>query len=487
VPRENDRSRGADLTARLQRARRDAEHAPRQGARDLPVVEGFGGQYQTVVPLENVLAMIHDIIVDSHRVYRYGNSVVFELDDGEERRLTILSTGQVVEGGADTWLGNLFVCRTSPEGRGESPREFAPPRKLAEQVLRREPTLQALPRILQYSRKPIFDGEFNLRGPGWHPIPQQSDRHPQAGLLVHGDQIEPVVPDGDVDCSADILDRLPSHIRGLLQDFCLKSDADVANVIAVLLTGLMVGHFVTSGKPIVLLDGNQPGVGKTLLARTIGLVIDGVDPRLNRYTPDDEELQKQILATLRGSQQSVLVLDNAKVKSGMAISSPTLESTSMAPEISLRILGKSENYCRPNDVIWFVTMNDTKASPDLVSRGLPIRFEFEGNPRDRDFCARDPIQYAWDHRGEILSELTGMIIRWNQVGRPPGQHHHRLAQWASVIGGIMCANRLPEGLTNLDDAATDFDTDLDCLTALAEAALAAPNGPVVCQGSASGG
>lgn len=477
MPRESNRSRGAALAARLFRAIKKSEQAPREGARSLPIVNGFANQSQTIWPLENVLAEIHKIVVDSGHVYRYGNNVVFELNNGEEHQLNLLSTGQVVEEGAESWLGNLFVCQTSPERRGESPKQFAPPRTLARQVLRREPTLQALPRILQYSRKPVFDRDFNLRGPGW-----DSD----VGLLIHGDDIEPVVPEGEVDSSADILDRLPPHLHGLLQDFCLRSPADVANVIAVLLTGLLVGHFVTNGKPVVLLDGNQPGVGKTLLARTIGLVIDGVDPRLNRYTPEDEELQKQILATLRGSQQSVLVLDNAKVRSGMTISSPTLESASMAPEISLRILGKSENYCRPNDVIWFVTMNDTKASPDLVSRGVPIQFEFEGNPRDRDFCARDPIQYAADHRQEILGELAGMIVLWNQLGRPPGQQQHRLAQWASVIGGILCANGLPEGLTNLDAAATDFDTDLDCLAALAEAVMADPNGPVVYHGLTSG-
>jgi len=422
------------------------------------------------LPLENVLAAIHDIVVASSQVYRYGSSVVFELNDGEEYRLVTLSTGQSVEAGAESWLGNLFVCRTSPKHPGESPVQFAPSRKLAEQVLKREPTLQALPRILQYSRKPVFDREFTLRDPGWYP---------DVGLLVHGHEIEPVIPDGDVDCNADVIDRLPPHLRGLLRDFCLTSDADVANVIGVLLTGLLVGQFVVNGKPVVLLDGNQPGVGKTLLARVIGLVIDGIDPQLIHYTRDEEELQKRILSTLRGSQQSVLVLDNAKVKAGLSINSPTLEANSMAPEISLRILGKSENYRRPNDVIWFVTMNDTKASPDLVSRGLPIRFEFEGNPRDRDFCARDPIQYAWDNRQEILGELAGMIIRWNRAGRPPGHRHHRLVQWASVISGILCVNGLPEGLTNLDDAATDFDTDLDCLTALAEVVLADSDGPVL--------
>ena len=64
-----------------------------------------------------------------------------------------------------------------------------------------------------------------------------------------------------------------------------------------------------------------------------------------------------------------------------------------------------------------------------------------------------------------------MIIHWNQVGRPRGDHHHRCRQWAGVIGGILQANGLPEFLTNLDEAAGEFNTQLDELAALAEAAV----------------
>ena len=80
------------------------------------------------------------------------------------------------------------------------------------------------------------------------------------------------------------------------------------------------------GKAVVLLDGNQPGLGKTLLARVIGIILDGIDPQLIHYTPDDEELAKRICATLRGSPQSVLLIDNAKVKAGGAVTSPVIEA-----------------------------------------------------------------------------------------------------------------------------------------------------------------
>ena len=184
-------------------------------------------------------------------------------------------------------------------------------------------------------------------------------------------------------------------------------------------------------------------------------------------------MQKRICATLRGSSQSQILIDNAKVKAETAIHSAVVEANSMAAEISLRILGKSENYMRPNDVLWYLTMNNTKASPDLVSRGLPIRQHYEGKPEDRDFGKRDPLKYAHEHRQEILGELAGMVVRWNQMGRPQGEQKHRLTGWARVIGGIMSANGFPEFLTNLDTAAAEFNTALDALAALAEAAVSA--------------
>ena len=97
----------------------------------------------------------------------------------------------------------------------------------------------------------------------------------------------------------------------------------------------------------------------------------------------------------------------------------------MAPELSLRILGQSSNYSRPNDLLWCITMNDTQASPDMVRRGLPIRFHYDGKPEDRAFGGRQPIAYAQEHRLEILGELAGMVYRWNQLGRPNGTHPHR--------------------------------------------------------------
>jgi hypothetical protein len=145
----------------------------------------------------------------------------------------------------------------------------------------------------------------------------------------------------------------------------------------------------------------------------------------------------------------------------------------MAPEISLRILGRSANYTRPNDVQWIITMNDTRTSPDLVSRSLPIQLSYEGKPEDRVFNGPDPITYARAHRPEILGELAGMVLHWVQRGRPSGRRPHRLHQWAAIIGGILASAGLPEFLADAAETAVTFDSMQDELAALAEAAIRA--------------
>ncbi len=433
------------------------------------VLQGLSPSCTADVPLENVLVKAQQFLTESGKVYYYGNSVVMEVGAAGTRKLLTLTTGNKVEPHAAPQLANFFVCEYEQDFSPFVTIQFPPPSKFVTTLLHREPTLAALPLIRLYALRPVFDENFALRGPGWHP---------EVGILVHGFDIEPTNIE-DVNQKAAAIDRLPPHLHELLKDFCFKENADVANTVAVLITGLLVTHFIVNGKPVVLLDGNQPGLGKTLLVRVIGIVLDGIDPTIIHYTADEEELQKRICATLRSGGQSQVLIDNAKVKAETAIHSAVIEANSMAAEISLRILGKSENYNRPNDVLWYLTMNNTKASPDLISRGVPIRQYYEGNPKDRKFGHRDPVRYAREHRQEILGELAGMVTRWNQMGRPEGDQNHRLTEWAQTLGGIMSANGFPEFLSNLDSAAAEFNTALDALAALAEAAISSESTAVV--------
>jgi hypothetical protein len=455
-------SRGCDLTERLYEGRAEANSALRPGARQLPVLQGLTANCLFNMPLENVLSATREILVGTGRVFEYGSSIVADVGQGHDRTLRYLVTDQRIEAGAAAWLSNLFICEIPARNEDAPPIQFPPPNRFVELLLNSEPTMAALPRIQLYANRPVFDQRFNFRPRGWHP---------EVRYLVHGPDVELALPDPARLTATCLRDRLPPHLHELFRDFCFKSDADLVNAVGALLTGMLVGVFVEDGKAINLLDGNRPSLGKTLFVRAMGIILDGVDPEPIRFTDDDDELEKKICATLRGNCKSALLIDNAKVRGGGAVNSVVIETNCTAPVVSLRILGRSANFVRPNDLVWSLTMNQTRTSADLLSRSLPIRFHYDGDPDLREFDERNPREYARRYRCEILGELAGMVAHWNQLGRQSGRQRHRLRYWAATIGGILDANSLPGFLSNHTEASSAFSAVADQLAALAESAF----------------
>lgn len=471
---------GTRLANRVRRGCQAEGQALNAGSRNLAILEGVTPTCEFLEPAENVLSRFGEILVGSARIFKLGNSIVMEVGSGDHGRLVTISLEGKVEANAFAMLANLMVCQVasapsascqeSGDGTGKTV-QFSPPKRLVELVVNHEPTLARLPQIECYSRRPLFDHHFHLRGPGWHD---------DVGYLIHGSTIEPRIPPS-ITNSEHIIDMLPPRLRELLLEFPLKSDPDLVNAVGALLTAFLANRLISTGKAVFILDGNQPSVGKTLFARCLAVLFDGREPDAIDFSADQSELRKQIGATLMSGRPSVILIDNCKPRGG-CVESAFLEGLTTSPGISLRILGQSKNYEQPNDVIWLVTMNNTRLGPDLTERSCPIRFFVEGDPNVRRPFQRDLTEFVRQHRIELLEELAGMVEFWNQHGRAEGSARHRLAYWARTIGGILDANSLPRFLENQAEAAAEFNTDMEQLGSLAEAALR--TGPHQ-QGSAS--
>jgi hypothetical protein len=454
-----DSSLASQFEERLREACRQDDLIPLDGVTARPVVYGIDKAGSVHGCLENKLHEASQLMAESERVFLFGDEVVMEMGTATKKWLSPLRVAGSVTGDAHAKLCNIFLCG-SQSTNGET--QYGPPKETVSQLLHRNETLQLLPDLRTYSKRPVFDRDYRLCQPGWYP---------EQGILVHGSPIEYEQPGKLPDLAGKkAIERLPHHLQQLLRGFCFESDADLANAVGVCLTGLLMTHFIDEGHALVLLDGNQPGVGKTLLAQSIGTVLDGKVPTIIHYTENDEELQKRTLATIRDLHQTCLIYDNAKIRAGGTISSPTIEANSVAPEVCLRILGKSLNFRRPNDLLWFLTMNDTKVSPDIISRCVPIRLFHLGDPGKRKFSG-SAVAYAKEHRLEILCELAEMVARWTQSGKRPAQLDHRLPKWACTIGGILEANGLPDFLANLSAAVSEFTAGTDDISMLAEKAI----------------
>jgi hypothetical protein len=447
------------------------QRGPSADERKRPVIWGVTGDGTLIsgMTLADFLAQASRILLESARVYRWEDTIVFEFREAEPQQLLLLSARGKAEPQAASVLTNLFSVGV--QGK-EAVSESLVPAKLVNALLADEGLWRRLPLIKTYLRRAVYDEGFTLRGPGWHP---------DLGILVHGPDITPVMPPAGPPPvaqgpAAASIGRLPPGLRRLLQDFCWASEADLENALGLLLTGLLANHFVSDPKPVGLIDGNQQEIGKTLLAQVLGQVLDGHEPERIPLTRD-EELEKKVGAKLRESRSGIFFFDNLKMK----IDSAFLEANALSPLLSVQLLGHSQNITRPNTYLWLITSNLTSGSSDTITRGIPVRLRYEGNPVERVF-QDNPLAYAACHRLDLLGELAGMVERWKQAGRPTAPAawpagrpapKHRCKRWVEVVGGILAVNGFTNFLSNVEEARAAMDEGLQALATLAEHAVTA--------------
>ncbi len=412
------------------------------------------------------IEQIRRVLIDSGRVFLLDRNVVFESRSNAlgYGLVTLLSDGHI-NSASSSYLAGLFHGVVYGDKGITS---FQVPAKLITEVLVHPDTIDALPQIDCYSLRPCFDSQYQLLGPGYHA---------DARTLVHGQPVTPVIWTPAADATG--FDRVPPLLRGLLQDFAFDSVGDLVHTIAMLLTGILVTRFIAGGKPLFVINGNQKGVGKTLLATVVGIVLDGEDPPLIHHTDDEDELGKRLGAKIRpGHKNSVLFFDNRKGTIGGSL----IESLALASKLSVRELGKNADITRQNDFVWVFTANNAKATSDMTDRGVIVELRYEGDPKVRFASASADEEelkaYARNNRVGILGELMGFVVNWCDADRPDGQRVHRVRRWSKVVGGILkTAGFGDEFLANQEAAAAELDEGLNDLAALAEYTVAKINTP----------
>jgi hypothetical protein len=298
-----------------------------------------------------------------------------------------------------------------------------------------------LPAIKLFTRNPVYTDDWRLVAAGFDA---------QSGIYYAGPEVKASKETG--------------HLDALLSDFCFKNPADRTNYLGILLTAILVPRFIGS-KPAALFNGNQPELGKSILAQIIAILRDGHPTETITYNPNDEEFEKRLGASVhRGI--TTLVIDNAKARGygksrggGQRIESPCLERSITDLVLSFRLLGQSKEIRAENSHIFCITANTPDVSRDLVTRSVVINLYHEGDPAHRTFSIADPEGYAEQHRLELLGELVGMVERWKSAGMPIAKTHSRFNKrgWGNIVGGILETCGEPDFLANADEVAALLD------------------------------
>jgi hypothetical protein len=325
------------------------------------------------------------------------------------------------------------VTVVSDEGDGQ----FKPlPVNYANTWLCRPDLHTMLPVVTTYTRNPVYTLDWRLAPPGYDPA---------SGIYSAAPPVSP--RDGT------------ARLDVLLKDFCFVTPGDRTNYLGFLLTILLMPRFIGS-KPAALFLGNQPGLGKTMLAQVLAVVRDGRPTETVTYNPNDEEFEKRLGAAVRAGATTVII-DNAKARAGRdpRIDSACLERSITDEVLSYRLLGASDRIRAENSHLFCLTANTPELSRDLVTRSVAIRLRYEGDPAKRRFTIADPVAYAREHRVELLGELVGMVDRWLAAGRPEADVGTRFNAkgWGRIVGGILAHNGHDGFLANAETIAAEVD------------------------------
>lgn len=399
---------------------------------DRPIVDWWKGNE----PFSSLAARLAEQLRGTGEVYRWNDGLAHLSADGADLRPI---SARALPG----FLDEHLTIRRHSRGRrgGDSAELVLLPDRESRAFLEARQALQQLPRLHGVMAAPLILADWSRLsrkgydpGSGWFVLPS-------AGVEPRD--------------STETLDDL-------LADFPFRSAGDRANVFGALLTAITAPHW-GDGHPFVLLHGNKPGVGKTLLANLIALLVEGrVGTSLGWAR--DEELEKRLATSLLAGGR-VILIDN--VRTGGTLRSAVLERLVTSPSPSFRLLGSNREVRRDtNDLLVLVTINEAQLNADLRRRALPVFLESHEAPRQRRYRTDDLLAAARVHRAAALGELIGMVERWTQAGRPmlPVPPRHSAGQrWAGTIGSILAHAGVEGFLENLKLADEQLDPDVTLL------------------------
>ena len=396
--------------------------------------------------IDALFAALVDAVAPTHRFFRHEQDLVFV----EPGTGPVTITDRNIAGLLSS-VAEIRFLRESEEGQTFL-RYDVLPGDLGRAFVASPEVRTRLPRLHQYTRSPLFDHDWRFIGmPGFHA---------ESGTYYDGPLVEP-------------LDTF-THLDAALRDFHWKAEADRSNFVGALLTALTMPHW-GRGHPFLAINGNKPGVGKSTLARVLGVVVEGAVPSSVSFTPDDAEFEKQ-LATRVEAGDRVLVIDNVKTR--RTIESAVLERCITDARLNFRRLGSNTAITRSqNDLLVCLTMNLTQMGQDLRRRALPINLELNENVRSVRYGIDDLIGLVLRSRLAILGELAGMVLAWVQAGKPECDEparHSTSQSWAATIDAILRTSAYDGFLTNFEASEHAYDPRYQVMLEVAQLHHAKP-------------
>jgi len=180
-----------------------------------------------------------------------------------------------------------------------------------------------------------------------------------------------------------------------------SDDTSLTTVLAGILTVFWGGDY--SQRPIIVNEASHRGSGKSSVAKKTARLVGGYIAMTLGNSRDETEMMQRLLSP-RGREKRVCLWDN--VDSSREVKSPWLDQNVTHDEISGKQMFLGEGT-RPNNLCWWITVNNARLSPDIARRSFAARFH---KPKYRPDWEPN-INEVVDRRGDEIAADCMAILR----------------------------------------------------------------------------
>lgn len=223
-------------------------------------------------------------------------------------------------------------------------------------------------------------------------------------------------------------------ILGVVADFPFAAPVHRSAWLAGLLTPLVRSAF-DGPAPLLVIDGNTPGCGKSLAASIISIIVSGTRAIINSAPKSDEDFRK-LITSIAIAGSNLVFLDNL----GSSLGCQSLDAALTSTSWSDRVLGANTKISLPLLATWFATGNNVSLASDTSRRVYHCRFEsLLENPEEREnFQQPNLIQHVQENRPALLTAALTIVRGFYAAGQP----RKKLKSWGSFEGWSDCVRQI---------------------------------------------
>lgn len=177
-------------------------------------------------------------------------------------------------------------------------------------------------------------------------------------------------------------------------------DSSLTTVLAGILTVYWGGDY--SQRPIVVNEAAHRGSGKSSVAKKTARLVGGYIAMTLGNSRDETEMMQRLLSP-RGREKRCCLWDN--VESNREVKSGWLDQNVTHDEISGKQMFLGEGT-RPNNLCWWITVNNARLSPDIARRSFSARFS---KPKYRPDWEPNVNRIVDDRGDEIASDCLAIL------------------------------------------------------------------------------